>query len=353
MTKDTFLNWAVIRTRQTAILYQYFDRVAHRTLIQDDFSSVQCWTDNSIASKLCVGRIPASDLDGILCTLANSRVCGYVSSFQRNPMPGYAGPILEKCLFLPSIGQLHKTSKTWHELGGKPPWLKERMSTEKWTLQGTLGYHLASAPTDAGYSDWHPTQDVDLADYRLLFPPAVLSRLMLNDLSQTLLGSSGPPKSIPCSITSYPTYHGVDLEGVISTILHYSNGIFTIQKPMSVVDAAINHRLPSGHVGPNGFTHNYLVVDWNSHNQDHENTSPGFVAVDARILAGPQTAIKLVVLLQNNERICIQVGSLATIYDLLMTGRWVGPWQMGVNGWISRWLSLSPTVLREGVELCP
>lgn len=339
--------WALVRTVRKVTLNQSLGGARSRISVNEDYTSVQCWPHGRVGSVLYEGRIPhASREERVESALENS-VSGRIQLGSGTGGSGPFVPALNACGFLTDVGDARESCDTWLDAGVAPPWLSPRSSLDHWVLQGRRGIHHATAPVNAPTSKWDIASGSSPRLDPMVFSPAVLSRMLVQDVSRLVLGGDPTGTTLRCSVESIPGGHGVDVEGVASAPLLRGMDGQQLERPASITDAARLGRHPSGHVGPHGFVHNRLVVGRESPAADSASVSTGTIVDHARVLASDRQGCYLVASAEDECRPWSRSGWLPSPLALLDLGVWVGPWQAGSSGWVSRWLSVPYGVMNK------
>lgn len=336
------IEWALVRsTRDTSVSSSAH---GHDTTaeVRENYSSVQCWSDDRVGSILREGEIDETDLSGFVESALKTSTRGSIPPTRVSATPDSSPPELQACGFLATVGTISQRWKTWLDAGVAPPWLTQRTSSGTWCMQGLRGVHHATVPIGAPIAGWSVALGSDVHREAMLFSPAMLGRLLGEDISGIVLADGLQRRTPRCSIESLPDHHGVDLEGVASVPLTLRSGSTPFSPPTTITQAARSRRTPSGHVGPYGPVPNRLVVGRDGIVADPTELSYGWIVEHARLLGSAGLAKYIVASTDLDGRHYSRIRWLPSAAALLDEGVWVGPWQAGGNGWVSRWLSVPP-----------
>jgi hypothetical protein len=208
-----------------------------------------------------------------------------------------------------------------------------------WQELSFEGHVLARVPPHApstgdGQPEWSPE--------RLLFPPWVLSQILLGPFAEGILGTA-PLRKWPAETLLDPGWgEGVDYEGTARGLVVFAEGRSLRNTPVDRLRAWTSGREPTGHAGLTGPAVRDLVVLPEAPTTDPLPLPPGSLVVEATCLArSPNGGSAVLALRLLNEDGVVQppvVVETDDVADLLDAGHWRGPWQRGKGPWTSQWL---------------
>jgi hypothetical protein len=230
---------------------------------------------------------------------------------------------------------------------------------EHWIHCGLAGRTLARVPVDASIAAQERPAP---APGHWLFPPYVLSEILLEPITGALLGRQ-PLRKLPRVTLADPAWGDeLDLDGIRREPAAFAAGRALLSKPADVRTAWLEGRPPTGHGGMSGPVVRDLVLVGHPPPSSSASSSlsppfppasplpPGTIVAEGARLAmgadGRDALIGLSPMTADNALGRLEIIAVDDVCDLIDAGQWRGPWQRGIGPWTSTWLSIDAKWLR-------